>query len=609
MFKKNHGLDLNSITDNKIFVPVVPLFENTSSANFITESGSEKFLATICPTTIDSGDSVILPVCDINSFLHEQKRSIKEKFTQLEEVFPKDTKLITSAEATLIVSLMNFGTICEFYRDGVDYIEEMLRKQLIAAIGKEVNAKDFNEYMIYHNRKLFKPEFQPTKLCYAIRRPDHYPEGIFSIEVNDDEKQPFPAITNRIEGAPPMKFSITASTSITFSGDLYLHSWIRSKFSGDQPDGLNLTARARQFSSFIMMIGTVVSANEFKPVSSVIIQNKDDLLIPLIFEQIPSSQAFTSAIDSLSPEQQRFARAYREMQLGSTLFSVCIIQIKPQLEKLLGLPNDSLTKEIKLTQDLLKLFITYQIPSDLLSYDGSENASTETKIERVKRHVKAMQAMIDNTKDEQIAAVRQEAQYDLLAQGFITPSEGRIPSDPILRNRNTTYHGKSKFAPISKKDDNIPTAAEFDLTRLPFAIDKTFEAFDTDGALHSTIIRPNESWTKISQKTLLGKPTKETLNSAKQRDSRNETYDLLDALSKSGILTIDCAEFHVFVAITHTFDKYLMETVIEDNINPIEKLERSLLMVSSTIHEVAPIELIKPEHEERVKQHSPALFS
>ena len=114
---------------------------------------------------------------------------------------------------------MNFGKICEFYKDGVDYIEEMLRKQLISAIGKEVNAKDFNEYMIYHNRKLFKPEFQPTKLCYAIRRPDHYPEGIFSIEVNDDEKQPFPAITNRIEGAPPMKFSITASTSITFSGD------------------------------------------------------------------------------------------------------------------------------------------------------------------------------------------------------------------------------------------------------------------------------------------------------------------------------------------------------------------------------------------------------
>ncbi len=34
----------------------------------------------------------------------------------------------------------------------------------------------------------------------------------------------------------------------------------------------------------------------------------------------------------------------------STLFGVCVLQIKPQLEKLLNLPNDALTKEIALTQ-------------------------------------------------------------------------------------------------------------------------------------------------------------------------------------------------------------------------------------------------------------------
>jgi hypothetical protein len=63
------------------------------------------------------------------------------------------------------------------------------------------------------------------------------------------------------------------------------------------------------------------------------------------------------------------------------------VQIKPQLEKLLNLKDDSLTKglekgkkilffidllcvEIRLTQSLLKLFIEYQIPSDLLTYSG-----------------------------------------------------------------------------------------------------------------------------------------------------------------------------------------------------------------------------------------------
>ena len=79
------------------------------------------------------------------------------------------------------------------------------------------------------------------------------------------------------------------------------------------------------------------------------------MLIPLCLETIPTAKEFKDAIESLSEEQQRFAKAFRGMQLESTLFGVCIIQIKPQLEKLLKLPNDSLTKEIQLTQDLLNL--------------------------------------------------------------------------------------------------------------------------------------------------------------------------------------------------------------------------------------------------------------
>ena len=45
------------------------------------------------------------------------------------------------------------------------------------------------------------------------------------------------------------------------------------------------------------------------------------------------------------------------MQLESSVFAVCVVQLKPQLEALLGLSDDALTKEIRLTQDLLSLFI------------------------------------------------------------------------------------------------------------------------------------------------------------------------------------------------------------------------------------------------------------
>ena len=46
-------------------------------------------------------------------------------------------------------------------------------------------------------------------------------------------------------------------------------------------------------------------------------------------------------------------------KLAGTLFAVAVVQIKPQLERLLNLPNDALTKEVKLCQDLMSLFIEY----------------------------------------------------------------------------------------------------------------------------------------------------------------------------------------------------------------------------------------------------------
>jgi hypothetical protein len=112
-----------------------------------------------------------------------------------------------------------------------------------------------------------------------------------------------------------------------------------------------------------------------------IVKDKDDLRVPLLLETIPTPKEFKDAIESLSPEQQRFAKGFRAMQLESTLFAVCVVQIKPQLEKLLNLPDDALTKEIELTQDLLNLFIEYQIPSDLLSFQGDPQTSAAQRVE------------------------------------------------------------------------------------------------------------------------------------------------------------------------------------------------------------------------------------
>ena len=68
------------------------------------------------------------------------------------------------------------------------------------------------------------------------------------------------------------------------------------------------------------------------------------------------------------------------------------------------------------------------------------------------------------------------------------------------------------------------------------------------------------------------------------------------------------APLHVIVAATHRFDRTLMETVIRDNINPIEKLERSSLIVASTVHGRVAAELLQPSQVARIERCSPMLF-
>ncbi len=90
--------------------------------------------------------------------------------------------------------------------------------------------------------------------------------------------------------------------------------------------------------------------------------SQDKVIVSLLLDEFPTAKEFKDAVKSLSPEQQCFAQAFRKMQLSSSILGVCIVQIKSQLEAPLGLPKDALDKEIKLSQDLMELFVKYQVP-------------------------------------------------------------------------------------------------------------------------------------------------------------------------------------------------------------------------------------------------------
>ena len=640
----NHGIDISE-SNESIFVPVLPLFEEIKS-------------------NLDKGDekSVIFSVADVNLFLKEHRSSIQEKFARIERVFPSNNLLITAAEGRLVAVNKHNQNLIRNYTNAVHYIESMLYKQLVAAIGKEVQPSDFNNYMIFHNRKLFKAQYEPRKFCYAIRRPDHYPEGILSIEADSSDgsiSDPIITIVNQSVATAPMNFSINAATNVSFFGDRFLHAYVATEFSGQSGNQINILARARQFSSFIVLLGRIISATKFDPKYAFIVKNKDDIKIPLDFEQIPTAQQFRDAIESLSPEQQAFAKAFRSMQLESTLFAVCVIQIKPQLEKLLNLPADSLTKEIELSENLQDLFIQYQIPSDLLSYAGKPEAPLEEKLRVVKAQVAAMFEMIKKSKDREIEEQKKIREYE--GRQKITVYESAMCESEVCEERSFKRKSKSSSMKMKKSaaprslsaavpapvaasapapvpsapapsapapaaeasapaaDSNKPVEAGYegetpedssviDYTQIPTKLDALFEELDEDSAMHPTIINVGANWTKKYQKALLAPPATDYLDKTKQESERNRAFDLLDALSRSGVLPVDEASLHVVIASTHTFDKTLMKTVIQDNVNPIEKVEKSTLIIASTIHSLPASELIKHEHLERVQKSAPKLF-
>jgi len=459
-------LDMASLNDSGVFVPIVPLLiqDQKKAKNLKSkENENDDMSESEEEEEVDEQSGARqLSKSERIKFVNEEKRSIGYKLEQLAKTFPDNHDLVTVNEANFLCVLAHIASICVLYGQTVDYIEHMLQQQLIAAVGKIIGAKEFGEYMEFHNRKLFGEQYAPKPFVYAVRRPDHCPEGLLAIEADQQDgavPQPVQSLSRSRAAPAAMCFRLGAATTAYFTGNHHLHAITQHQFSNDKPSKLRLIARARQFSSFVLMIGTIIGAGEFKATHSVIVKDKDELIIPLILEPLPTPKAFRDAIESLSPEMQRFAKAFRAMQLESTLFAVCIVQIKPAMENLLNLTRGGLTKEIKLTQELMELFIDYQIPSDLISFDadadaaGDQNASAQTRLRAVKKHVKDIRKMIDESKQEELKKVEEEARYavyESIADDGLKMREqesygGGIESSYVALSSAPVKHKKSKM--------------------------------------------------------------------------------------------------------------------------------------------------------------------
>ena len=61
----------------------------------------------------------------------------------------------------------------------------------------------------------------------------------------------------------------------------------------------------------MVLVGRIISPTEFDPIHAIIVRDKDEVVIPLRMELIPSAKEFREAINSLSREQQTFCKMFR----------------------------------------------------------------------------------------------------------------------------------------------------------------------------------------------------------------------------------------------------------------------------------------------------------
>eukprot|EP00913_Durusdinium_trenchii_P030413 g28489.t1 len=318
-----------------LLVPSLPLFAKGAAADHGSAATGE--LVVLGEDAETKGESPTLQEC--NLLLSEEARRLAEKRQNIIETIP-DRGVFTAAEAYLAVCLAHCNDVLLHWNESMAYVEQLLRDQLIAAIGKDRVLEG----------KLFLDAYQPQPFSFAVRRSGrHAPEGMVSIE--EEAMSVFAPINSMVAlgRAQRMTFALNASTTVSFSSSIRLHACLLHRFSGQSGGSLSLVSRARQFSSFIVLVGRVLSATSFDPKYAMLLQNKetwaDELKIPLEMSTIPTPKEFKDAIESLSPEVRSFAKAFRAMQLESTLFGIVVIQIKPQLEQLLKLPEEALMKD------------------------------------------------------------------------------------------------------------------------------------------------------------------------------------------------------------------------------------------------------------------------
>ena len=129
-------------------------------------------------------------------------------------------------------------------------------------------------------------------------------------------------------------------------------------------------------------------------------------------------------------------------------------------------------------------------------------------------------------------------------------SQSAVPSET---------HSKSSSTSESSSDDttayNSVSGGSDEITMFPKLLDSKLEKYDSDGALRSTIIKVGNDWFRKRQENLLTPSRTKRLDEETIDEGKKNALDLLDAISRSGSLSLATSELHVIIGVTHSLDE------------------------------------------------------
>ncbi|CAJ1408239.1 unnamed protein product, partial [Effrenium voratum] len=167
---------------------------------------------------------------DVDTVLDAYQKSLDDKLHTIE-------RSESGGLARLVLLLTEMESLSLQMMSAVDALEGMLYQQLTSALGKSIHSSDFGEYMDFHGRMILGDTYAPAPFVYAVRRHQHHPEGTLSIEakVGAASEAPLRSFALHLPEGRPMRVELSSATSVTLTGEHYLHAAIFHRFAKERP--------------------------------------------------------------------------------------------------------------------------------------------------------------------------------------------------------------------------------------------------------------------------------------------------------------------------------------------------------------------------------------